>query len=132
MAILFGYNAWSTPINPCTHLAARLEGTLALAAGEALLVVGLAQRGHHLALDVLAARGAFGAVQLLVVGGAVVVALLAEEAALGQRLVALGALEAGLVEVPVSHPQHLARALLLAPLAVYLRLSCIRDKNGLY
>lgn len=103
------------------HLAARLEGTLALAAREALLVVGLAERGHHLSLHVLLAGGAFGAVELLVVGGAVISAVLAEEAAGRQGLLAFGALEAGLVEIPVSHPQHFARTLFLASLAVDFR-----------
>lgn len=107
-----------------SHLAARLEGTLALAAGEALLVVRLAQRGHHLPLHVQIAGCAFRAVQSLIVGGAVVGAVLAEESALGQRLLAFGALEAGLVEIPVRHPEHLARALLLAAFAVDFRFSC--------
>ena len=45
------------------------------------LVVGVAERGDHLALDVLAAGGALGAEQSLVVVAAVEVFVLDEEAA---------------------------------------------------
>lgn len=54
----------------------------AAAAGEALLVVGVAQGRHHFALHVLAADGALGPKLALVVRRAVVGAILAEEAAL--------------------------------------------------
>lgn len=51
---------------------------------EAVRVVGLAQRRHHLALDELVAAEAAGPVQPLVVPCADVLALPHEEAALGQ------------------------------------------------
>ena len=51
---------------------------------EAVGVVGLAQRRHHLALDELVTAEAAGPVQSLVVLGADVLALPHEEAALGQ------------------------------------------------
>lgn len=88
------------------------------------MVVRVAHRLHHLALDVQLACGALGPVALLVVGRAVVLAVLAEEAAGRQRLVARGALEARLVEVFVGDAQHLARAFLRALGTVYLRFAC--------
>lgn len=97
-----------------THLAARLKGLLALGAGEALLVIRLAHGADHLALHVLLAVGALGAVEALVVRYAVVGTVLCEEAARGQGLLALAALEAGLVEVVVRHAEHLAGALFRA------------------
>lgn len=87
----------------------------------------VAHRGHDLALDVLAAGRTLGAVQLLVVQGAVIGAILGEEAAGRQRFVALGALKARLVEVPVRDAQHLAGALFLAPAALDLGFACQRE-----
>lgn len=80
----------------------------ALGAREALLMVSVAHRAHHLSLHVQIAHGAFGAVQLLVVDSAVVVAILGEKATGCQGLAALDALEARLVEVFISDTQHLA------------------------
>lgn len=102
------------------HPLAGREGLPAAAAREALLVVRVAERRHHLALHVLVADGAFGAELALVVGRAVVGAVLAEEPALRQRVAAHFALEAGDVEVLVLHAQHLPGAFLLAALAVRL------------
>lgn len=66
------------------HLAARLEGLLALGAREALLVIRLAHRTDHFALHILRTGGAFRAIQTLVVRYAVVGAILCEESAGGQ------------------------------------------------
>lgn len=90
----------------------------AAGASEAGAVVRLAERGHHFALDEAAAMGALGAEAVLVVPRAEVGAVLAEEAALGERRVAHGAFEARDVEVLVLHAEHLAGALLFARLAV--------------
>lgn len=99
---------------------ARREGLPAASAGEALLVVRVAEGSHHLALHVLAAHGALGAELPLVVRRAVVGAILAEEAALGQRVAAHFTLEASDVEVLVLHAQHLSGAFFLTALAVRL------------
>lgn len=88
--------------------------SLAAGACEALLMVGVAERGHHLALHVLVAGGAARAERALVVLRAVVVAVLAEEAAARQRRGARAAREARRVEVLVRHAQHLATALAAA------------------
>lgn len=77
-------------------------------------MVGVAERGHDLALHVLVAGGAARAERALVVLRAVVVAVLAEEAALGERGGARAAREARRVEVLVRHAQHLAAALAAA------------------
>ena len=90
----------------------------ATGASEAAAVVRLAESGDHFPLDEAAAMGALGAEALLVVTRAVVVAVLAEEAALGERRLANAAFEARDVEVFLLDAQHLARALLLARLAV--------------
>lgn len=92
----------------------------ATSASEASAVVGLSEGGDNLALDKPLAGGAFGSEQLLVVFGTVIAAVLAEESSLRQRVVAHAALEAACVEVFVLHPQHLARALLLAAFALCL------------
>lgn len=99
---------------------ARRERLAASAAGEALLVVGVAEGGNHLPLHVLVADGALGAKLALVVRRAVVRAVLAEEATLGQRVATYFALEAGDVEVLVLHAQNLPGTFLLAALAVRL------------
>lgn len=106
------------------YLAARFERLFAFAAGEALLMICVAHRGHDLPLNVLAASGTLRPVQLLVVECAVVGAILREEATGGQRLVALGALEAGLVEVAIGNAQHLARALFLTLAALDFAFPC--------
>lgn len=87
-------------------------------------MVRVAHRGHHLALDVVLADGALRAEGLLVVDHAVVVVVFREEAADGQRFVALDALKAAFVEVLVCHPQHLARTLFLALGAVDFCFTC--------
>lgn len=69
--------------NLASHLTAGLERTLALATGEALLMICVAHGGDDLALHILAARGALGPIQLLVVLCTVVGAILREEAATG-------------------------------------------------
>lgn len=66
------------------HLAARLEGLLALGAREALLVIRLAHRADHFALHILRTGGAFRAIQTLIVRYAVVGAILCEESTGGQ------------------------------------------------
>lgn len=91
------------------------------------MVVCIAHRLHHLALHVLLARHALGAVQLLVVGRAIVGAILGEVATRGQRFVARGALEARLVEVFVVDAQHLAGALFRALGAVDFGFACGRN-----
>lgn len=96
------------------HLAARLEGLLALGAREALLVIRFSHRTDHFTLDILRAGGALGAIQTLIVRYAVIGAILCEESSGGQRFLALAALEARLVEMIVSHAQHLARTLFRA------------------
>lgn len=83
-------------------------------------MVGVAERGDHLALHVLVAGGAARAERALVIVWAVVVAVLAEEAALGERRGARAAREAGRVEVLVGHPEHLAAALAAAHRAHHL------------
>lgn len=85
-------------------------------------MVRLAQSGDHFPFDEASAMGTLGAETLLVVSRAVVVAFLAEEAALRERRLAHVALEALDVEVFVLYAQHLARTLLLAALA--MRLPC--------
>lgn len=90
-------------------------------------MVCVAHGRDDLSLDVVLANGTFGSERLLVVSDAVVVVVLGEEAADRQRLAALYALKAALVEVFVGHPQHLARALLLAFGAVDFRFTCRRD-----
>lgn len=90
-------------------------------------MVRLAESGDHFPLDEAAAMGALGAEALLVVTRAVVVAVLAKEAALRERRLANAALEARDVEVSVLHAQHLSRALLLARLAV--RFTCSRTRG---
>jgi len=111
------------------HLTARLEGLLALGAGEALLVIGLAHGADHLALHILLAICALGAVQPLIVRYAIVGVVLCEESAGGQGLLALAALEAGLVEVVVRHAEHLAGALLRAFRTVDFLFTCLRGKG---
>lgn len=100
----------------------------ALATGEALLMICVAHGGHDLALHVLVAGGALGTVQLLVVQGAVVGAILREEAARRQRFVAFGALEARFVEISVRNTQHLAGAFFLAFAALDLGFTCRGEK----
>lgn len=95
-------------------LTARLERLFALATGEALLMICVAHGRNYLALDVLIASGALGTVQLLVVQGAIIGAILRKEAASRQRFVAFGALKARLVEISVRNTQHLAGAFFLA------------------
>lgn len=96
------------------NLAARLERLFTFATGEALLMICVAQGGDDLALHVQVTGGTLGTVQLLVVQGAVVGAILREKAARRQRFVAFGALEARFVEISVRNTQHLAGALFLA------------------
>lgn len=90
------------------------------------MVIRVAHSLHHLALDVQLTCGALGTVALLIVGRTIVLAVLAKEAAGGQRLVARGALEARLVEVFVGDAQHLARAFLRALGTVDFRFACKR------
>lgn len=87
-------------------------------------MVRVAHRLHHLALDVLLARRALGAVAFLIVDGAIVGTILREEAAGGQGFVARRALKARFVEVFVGDAQHLARAFFRALGTVDLRFAC--------
>jgi len=77
-------------------------------------VIGLAHGADHLSLHILLAIGALGSIEPLVVRYAIVGVVLCEESAGGQGLLALAALEAGLVEVVVCHAEHLAGALFRA------------------
>ena len=101
--------------------------SLAACAGEALLVVSVAERGDDFALDVLVAGGAARAERALVVLRAVVVAVLAEEAAAREGRGARAAREARRVEVLVRHAQHLAAALAAARRAHHL--ACATNKH---
>lgn len=83
-------------------------------ARETFLVVRFAQRRHHLALDVVVARGTLGAEVLLIVGSAVVGAVFGEEAAVGEGAAAYFTLETLRVEVFVLDAEHFAAAFLLA------------------
>lgn len=81
----------------------------------------VAHGGHYLALHVLIAGRALGTVQLLIVQGTIVGAILGEKAASRQRFVAFGALEARFVEISVRNTQHLAGAFFLAFAALDFR-----------
>lgn len=87
-------------------------------------MVRVAHRRHHLALNIILTDRALGAERLLVVGNAIIVVVFCEEAADGQRFVALDALKAAFVEVLVCHPQNLAGTLFLALGAVDFRFTC--------
>ena len=81
-------------------------------------MVRLPQSGDHFPLDEQSAMRAFGAETVLVISGAVVVAVFAEEPALSQRILAYTAFEAADVEVLVLDAQHLSGAFLLAILTL--------------
>ncbi len=83
-------------------------------------MVRLPQSGDHFPLDEESAMGALGAETVLVISRAVVVAVFAEETALGQRILADAAFEAADVEVLVLDAQHLSGAFLLATLTLRL------------
>lgn len=84
-------------------LFARGERLSAAAAREASLVVGFTQCSDNLAFHVIVAGGALGAKVTLIVSRAIVAAILAEEAALGQRVAANFTLETLRVEVLLLH-----------------------------
>lgn len=107
----------------CSYLAARFERLLAFTAGETLLMICIAHRGHHLTLHVLVACGTLRTEVLLVVERTVVEAILREEPTGRQGFVTLRALEAGLMEVAIRYAQYLARTLLLALAALDFTLS---------
>ena len=83
-------------------------------------MVRLPQSGDHFPLDEQSAMRTLGAETVLVISCAVVVAVFAEESALGQRILADAAFKALDVEVLVLDAQNLARALLLATLTLRL------------
>lgn len=89
----------------------------------------VAHGGHYLALHVLIAGRALGTVQLLIVQGTIVGAILGEKAASRQRFVAFGALEARFVEISVRNTQHLAGAFFLAFAALDFRFTCKKQRE---
>lgn len=92
-------------------------------------MIRVAHGGHHFAFDILLARGALRAEQLLIVDGAVVRIVLGEESAGRQRLFARLALEAGFVKVFLRDAQHFAGALLLALGAIDFCFTCAEKRK---
>ena len=91
-------------------------------------MVSFAKSGDHFPFDETAAVCALGTESVLVVASAIVIAILAKESSLGQRIGTHSALEALDMKVLVLHSKHLARALLLASLT--LRLTCNKRKGN--
>lgn len=115
-------------LNCANYLAARLEGLNALRAGKTFLMVCIAHCRDDFAFDVLLANGTFGSESLLIIRNAIVVVILREESADGQRFLALDALKATLVEVFIGHTENFTRTLLLALSAVDFCFTCRTTK----